>query len=216
MYKFSLLLTLFFTTLFARENPFFPVNPSQDVAITTNQVETFPPLKRASITLPSTARVLESVTLKYKNLDGSIESKTLELHNSIDWHLPLFISQNYSMQECQTATSVKVKKKKVRSRFHEVAKLAFIRFYVDHKKMKIVTKDKLLRHFLLVKPHRIVCDFARDTDIRSYDVTTPKGTLFKKIRIGTHKGYYRVVIELDGYYAYSIKKEKGMYLISLH
>jgi hypothetical protein len=213
MYRTSLWLLLFVSALMARENPFFPVDDAQDVQVTTNQIQTIPPLKRASITLPSTARILESVTVSYKNLDGSIEKKTLQLHNSIDWHLPLFISQSYTLQESKQREE---SAKKIVSHFREVAKLPFIRFYVANKKMKIVTKDKLLRHFLLVKPHRIVCDFKRDTDIRSYIATTPKGILFKKIRIGTHNGYYRVVIELDGYYAYSIKKEKGMYLISLH
>jgi len=211
MLKFFLLFTLFLTSLLnARENPFFPVDSAQDIPVTTNQIQNIPPLKRVSIEFPSTARVLESVTIKYKNLDGSIATKTTEIKNSIDWHLPLFVSQNYCEQERKkTKTSVK-------KSYKEILKLPFIRFEAVGKKLHVVTKDKLLRHFLLVKPHRIVCDFKRDTDIRSYVKDAPKKSLFKRIRIGTHKGYYRVVIELDGYYAYSMKKMEDGYIFTLY
>jgi len=210
---FTLLLTSF---VHARENPFFPVDSSQDIPVTTNQIQNIPPLKRISIELPSNARVLESVTLRYKNLDGSISTKSIDLEHSVDWHLPIFVSQNYCAQE-QTKRVKKDSKKVLKSqKFRKILKLPFISFYEAGKKLKVKTNDKLLRHFLLVKPHRIVCDFKRDTDIRSYDKKAPKGSLFKRIRIGTHKGYYRVVIELDGYYAYEVKKEANGYLFTLH
>jgi hypothetical protein len=218
MLKFFLLFTLLLTSLLdARENPFFPVDSAQDIPVTSNQIQNIPPLKRVSIELPSTARVLESVTIKYKNLDGSIATKTTELEHSVDWHLPLFVSQNYCTQETKVPTKSSVKtKKSIAKRYTEILKLPFIRFDVLGKKLRVVTQDKLLRHFLLVKPHRIVCDFKRDTDIRSYVKDAPKGSLFKRIRIGTHKGYYRVVIELDGYYTYSMKKIAKGYLFTLY
>ena len=193
--------------LYARENPFFPINPSDDFSLTSNQVQTYPPLKQATITLPSKARVLESVTIRYKNLDGTVEEKKLHLNNSIDWHLPLFISQNYQLQ---------TKEQKTVTKFRKIAELSFVSFYENNKKLKIMTQDKLLRHFVLVKPHRIVCDFQRDTHIRSYVKKTPQGSLFRQIRVGTHDGYYRVVVELDGYYMYSIKKNKQGYMVELY
>jgi len=211
MYRFFICFALLFLSLEARENPFFPVDSSQDIPVTTNQVENLPPLKRASIELPSTARVVEEIIVRYKNLDGSIATKSIELEHAVDWHLPLFISQEY----CSSKKVLKEEPKSEKASYKEIAKLPFISFYINHKKMKIITKDKLLRHFLLVKPHRIVCDFARDTDIRSYIKNGPKGSLFKKLRIGTHKGYYRVVIELDGYYTYIIKKDAQGYVIRL-
>ncbi|MBA1433274.1 MAG: AMIN domain-containing protein [Epsilonproteobacteria bacterium] len=194
--------------LFSRENPFFPVDASQDIPITSNQNKSIPPLKRATLQLPSTARTIESVTVSYTNLDGSVASKTIELHNSIDWHLPLFISQNYGASPELPKRSKKVVYKKI-------ASLPFIAFYAAGKKLKVVTKDKMLRSFLLVKPHRIVCDFKRETDIRSYVKSLKKPFLFKKVRVGTHKGYYRVVIELDGYYQYKVTKIKEGYLFDL-
>jgi len=205
-----LFLLLFFIPmmLFCRENPFFPVDATQDILLTSNQDRSIPLLKRATMKLPSTARTIESVTVKYKNLDGSIAIKTIELHNSIDWHLPLFISQNYGASPEIPKVCKKVSYKKI-------ASLPFIEFYAAGKKLKIVTKDKMLRSFLLVKPHRIVCDFKRQTDIGSYIKNVKKPFLFKKIRVGTHKGYYRVVIELDGYYQYKVIRIKEGYLFSL-
>jgi len=206
-----LFFVLFFLPLllFGRENPFFPVDASQEIPLTSNQIRQIPPLKRATMTLPSTARTVESVTVAYKNLDGSIATKKIELHNSIDWHLPLFISQNYG-------SSPEIPKKGVlKEKYTKIVSLEFIQFYADAKKLKVVTEDKMLRSFLLVKPHRIVCDFKRETDIGSYVKNIKKPSLFKKIRVGTHKGYYRVVIELDGYYQYKLKQIKEGYLFRL-
>ncbi len=73
----------------------------------------------------------------------------------------------------------------------------------------------MLRNFLLVNPHRIVMDFKRDTDIRSYIKKYPKD-IFRSVRIGGHKGYYRVVVELDGHYRYSMKKTSDGYVIKLN
>lgn len=204
-----LLIPIFLT---ARENPFFPVDNAEDIPLTTNKIENTQPLRRATIKLPSTARTIESVTVEYKNLDGSLSTKKIQLHNSIDWHLPLFISQNYAASpEKRTYTT---NKKRVLN-YKKLASLPFISFYADGKELKIVTKDKLLRNFLLVKPHRIVCDFKRETDIGSYIKKISSNSLFKKIRIGTHRGYYRVVIELDGYYQYKLIDKKGYYLFTL-
>ena len=196
--------------LFARENPFFPVDDAPDIPFTLNQLDNAKPLKRATIKLPSTARTIESITVEYKNLDGSIATKKIQLHNAIDWHLPLFISQNYASSPQNSHIN-----KKEKSNYKKIASLAFISFYRDAKKLKIITKDKMLRSFLLVKPHRIVCDFKRDTNFGSFIKNIPNPSLFKKIRIGTHRGYYRVVVELDGYYQYKLKKIPSGYLFTL-
>jgi hypothetical protein len=201
------------TLLFGRENPFFPVNSLEEIPLTTNKTEKIEPLERATIVLPSTSRIINEVTVKYTNLDGSIGTRKIKLHNSIDWHLPLFISQNYG-----TAPELKRKKSDnsvSKQQFKKIAELPFIKFYADAKELKIVTQDKLLRNFLLVKPHRIVCDFKRDTNFGTYTKNVPKPFLFKKIRMGTHDGYYRVVIKLDGYYQYKLKETSSGYIFIL-
>ena len=212
MIKVLLLICFFFLALQARENPFFPINSAQDIPVTSNQIKTLPKLKRATVTLPSTARTIESVTVEYKNIDGSIAHKKVVIQNAIDWHLPIFISQNYNESNKQI-TAEKNHYKKIQ--YKKIASLKFISFYAAKNRLKIITKDKMLRNFLLVKPHRIVCDFKRDTDIGSYIKTAYKNSLFTKIRVGTHKGYYRVVIELDGYYTYKLNQIQNGYLITL-
>ncbi len=213
MIKLCLLLLSF--SLFARENPFFPVNSDLDIPLTLEQNKKAPMLKRAALSLPSTAREIESVIVRYKNLDGSIQEKRVELKNSVDWHLPIFISQNYELGQTQQKTSKHETKVKAQ-KFQKFTSLPFISFYTKEMLMKIETNDKLLRSFLLVKPHRIVCDFKRETDLRSFEKKAATANVFKKITIGTHKGYYRVVIELDGFYKYTIKQDAGGYLVSLH
>ena len=209
MLKMFALLLFLSLVLDARENPFFPAFGELDIPMTTNQVTPIPPLKRATISFPSTARTIESITVKYKNLDGSLVDKTVKLGNSIDWHLPLFLSQNIAINE----EKVSYKKSK-KEKFKRIAGLSFISLYESKRKLKIITKDKMLRNFLLTKPHRIVCDFKRNIEIRSYDVdTTQKNSVVTKVRLGNHNGYYRVVIELDGYYSYKVENISSGYLL---
>jgi hypothetical protein len=193
----------------ARENPFFPVEGAQDISLGVTNTPKLTPLQRATIQLPSTARVIEDVCVKYKNLDGSVTKKCTQLNNSIDWHLPIFISQSYSLK--------KGKKEGVKKsvRYKKLLSLRFISFYQSGKNLKIVTKDKLLRSFLLVRPHRIVCDFKRDINMKSFYKSFGQKAIFRSFKIGTHDGYYRVVIELDGYYQYKIGKKRGGYYLQL-
>jgi len=194
-------------SLEARENPFFASKGEKDIPHTSNQMKTLPSLKRATIELPPHARVLQKVTIEYKNLDGSIHTKSIKLQNAVDWHLPIFISQNYS------ASSTKHKKIK-NLKFKKIAISKYSSYFTSGKTLKIVTKDKIIRNFLLVEPHRIVVDFKRDASIKSL-IKKNKNNIFTKVRIGNHNGYYRAVIELDGYYRYKMKKVSDGYIFTL-
>ncbi len=220
MVKVLFLALLLLTSLNARENPFFPSSGEKDIPLTSNITSELTPLKRATLTLPSTARVIEGVTVKYKSLDGSRHTQTIELDNSVDWHLPIFISQSYTNEEQKvTAPKKKVARAKVapkkKSSYKKIAGIKLISFYSKDKKLKVITKDTIIRNFLLVKPHRIVCDFKRDTNIKSYVKNIAKNSLFTKIRVGNHDGYYRVVIELDGHYRYATKDIENGYIFEL-
>ena len=205
MIKIFLLLFLSLLSVEARENPFFPPEGEVDMPLSVNQTENLPPLKQVTLSLPSTARVIKGVTVTYQNLDGSMSKKTIDLANAIDWHLPLFISQNYGTSQ----ESVKPRKKE----FHKIFSLSYISLYEAKKELKILTSDAMIRNFLLTKPHRIVCDFARDIDIRAYEKKVKDAkSVITKVRIGNHDGYYRLVIELDGYYLYKMQKIEGGYL----
>ena len=210
----KVILVLFlYISLFARENPFFNVDEA-NMPITSNRNIKKEPLKRVSISLPSTARIIESVTIKYKNLDGSEKTKKLRLDNSVDWHLPIFISQTYSSLQEKIITSKKRVKK--RQTYTKLFSLPFITFFQNKKSLKVVTQARMMRDFLLVHPHRIVFDIKQNVNIRSLNKKFLNNKIFTKIRIGNHKGYYRVVVELDGYYSYSLHKNKNTYFFNLH
>ncbi|MDT8337714.1 MAG: AMIN domain-containing protein [Sulfurimonas sp.] len=209
--------SLFFLLLDARENPFFASEGEKDILITSNKDGGSEPLKRATITIPSQARVLQKVTVEFKNLDGSIEKKSIELNNAVDWHLPLFISQSYAQQDnntqpqTTTSTQKSVQKKET---YQKIASIKYVSLFSSQKSLKLVTEDEAIRNFLLVNPHRLVIDFKRDSSIKSYIKKIPNN-IFNEVRIGNHDGYYRVVVELDGLYRYNFKKIVDGYLIEL-
>ncbi|OHE18634.1 MAG: AMIN domain-containing protein [Sulfurimonas sp. RIFOXYD12_FULL_36_11] len=209
-------------TLNARENPFFPSEGEKDLPISSNENRNKEPLKRVAITLPAQARVLQKVILEFKNLDGTIENKSIELDNSVDWHLPVFVSQTFT--ETQKATSsdkaedvpAKNKTKQKESGYATIASIKELSILSSGKCLKIVTNDEIMRNFLLVAPHRIVMDFKKDIEIDiKNSIKTDEQNIFKDVRIGNHDGYYRVVVELDGYYRYDFKKISNGYQIEL-
>ena len=202
---------LLFIDLQARENPFFPAQGEKDITLSSNENRGKEPLKRAAVSLPPQARILQKVTLEFKNLDGSIETKSIELSNSIDWHLPIFITQSY---EEPSTTPPQISSANASAKFKQIASIKYITLSTMGKSLKLATSDEALRDFLLLNPHRIVIDFKKETDIKSYIKTIPQN-VFKEVRIGNHKGYYRVVVELDGYYRYTLKKIPGGYLVEL-
>lgn len=214
MFKLLLVAFVFLSSLYARENPFFN-EEGEGVPMTSNADESLTPLKNASLSFPSTARVIESIVVNYKNLDGSQSSKNLVLNNSIDWHLPLFISQSYNENKTTNEISQIDQAEKPGNSYKKILSLNFISIYEAGKNLKVETEDKMIRNFSLVRPHRIVFDVAKNIDIRSYAVNAPKDSIFTKIRVGNHKGYYRVVVELDGYYAYELETEKNNYIFKL-
>lgn len=190
----------------SRENPFFPTESIDEMPITSNQIVSYPPLSRAAITLPDQARVLEEVTISYKNLDGSIDKKSIQVNKSVDWHIPLFISQSYVLAE-QNLNKLPKKRRK-----SEKVDFKFINFSISKKEILIHTKDKLIRNFLLISPHRIVIDFRRDANFLSYEKAL-KTVPFTELRMGNHDGYYRIVIHLDGRYRYVTKTTDSGYRI---
>ncbi|MBN2816360.1 MAG: AMIN domain-containing protein [Campylobacterales bacterium] len=211
MIKLLFILFLYSGALIARENPFFPAEGETDLPITSNLTEQRKLLKQASLTLPSTARIIESFSVTYKNLDGSIATKTVELNNNIDWHLPLFLTQSYQ----DTKSKISLLEKSVQSNYTKLGGLSFFTLYTKEKDIKLLSSDKLIRNFMLTDPHRIVCDLKRDIDIRSFTKNIDTTSVVKSFRVGNHKGYYRIVIELDGYYKYELQRIEKGYLFKL-
>lgn len=205
------ILFIFFSLLLAlnaRENPFFPSEGEKDITVSSNEIRDKEPLKRASISLPSHARLLQKVTLEYKSLDGSIESKSIELNNAIDWHLPIFISQSVETQLAQKTSQHK------NEIFQQIASTPNLKFLALKRTLRILTEDEIIRDFMLVEPHRMVIDFKKEQSVKRFSLKNPNA-VFKEIRIGNHKGFYRAVIELDGSYRYKKTKIANGYEFEL-
>lgn len=187
--KIFLYLTIFISLLFSRENPFKPV-VSGDTQVVIQKTN----FSSAKMTLPDSARVLKSITLNYQNMDGTISKKTLKINQAIDWHYPINFYQ---------------KRKEVN--FQQIS-FKFIKFYIKNQKILINTMDKKKRAFFLINPYKFVIDFQANRSFLTY-FRAVKNSFVKKIILGNHNGFYRVVFLLDGRYSYNIKKVKEGYLV---
>jgi hypothetical protein len=179
----KLLFLSVFTFLFARLNPFVPVVQPQNTIIIHPSY-----FKNAKVFLPSDARVLKKIIFVYQSVSGDIKEKTVTINKHIDFHKPIYIShspETFPMKELNF--------------------LDLFKMYIKNRKIFIQTKDRMLRSFFLAEPFRIVLDFKKDADfltIKKYI----KNSFVKKVVVGNHSGYYRIVIYFDAKYMYKITK----------
>ncbi|MDX1809340.1 MAG: AMIN domain-containing protein [Sulfurospirillaceae bacterium] len=193
----------------ARDNPFQPIENIQEATSTKVKEDNF---KNASFKLPDSARILKNIEVSYQNIDGSIEKKSIKIDKKIDWHnsFELGIKSNEMQITQQNITPAKEMPTKVSTyKFKN-----FVSFEVKGKSLKVITKDKLIRDFLVSKPYKVVLDFRRDTNFLTKTFKT-NSIPFVSIVLGNHNDYYRVAIELDGQYDYKMKREKGDFIITL-
>lgn len=191
--KRSLFLSLILLTpLLSRENPFFALDPSKSQKLTSNTIETKPPMGIVNYTLPDQARILKEVTFTIQNLDGSIENRKIVIDQSIDWHRKITLSQS-SHNQIHLAN-------------HKTsADFGFIRFDVNGKLLSIRTTDPLSRHFVLSDPNRIVLDFNRHAIFKTEQKQLNTG-IYQNVMISNHGKFVRATITLDGRYRYTLKK----------
>ncbi|HIQ51550.1 MAG TPA: AMIN domain-containing protein [Nautiliaceae bacterium] len=181
----KILYLFIFTFLFGRINPFEPVvTPSKQNMISPEY------FKDTKVYLPDDARVLKKIVFVYQNVNGDIKQKEVKIDKYIDFHKPIYISHS-------------PKKFKIK----RLTFLDLFTMYIKDKKILIETNDKLIRHFFLVDPFRIVLDFKREADFLTIKRAL-KNHFIKKIVVGNHKGYYRVVIYFDAKYLYKLTKLK--------
>ena len=204
----------------ARDNPFFPTNGEVGTPTTNNAKTALHPLKRAAITIPSEARAIKKVTVEFINLDGSTQKRSIELHNAVDWYLPLFVSQSMggiNTKKTKNTTSTKpIPEKKKKKKYTQLYNLGFITFYKKDKEIRIATSDFMVRDFLLTEPLRIVMDFQKELNMNSKTKVFKKQRYYKKISFGVHDQYYRIVLELDGHYRYKKQTKKKGYSLLLY
>ncbi|AXP09273.1 AMIN domain-containing protein [Campylobacter hepaticus] len=208
---------IFLSLLYADDNP-FKMDENISLAI-------LPQFQKEEVKFNSSARILKSITFNYINLDGSEGRVDLDINKSIDWHdtyivsrfkspdpsrvldVSVTIPENGSKQESNITANVEIPL--------EVSKIYdFISYAVYKNKIKLITTDEMITDLSVGNPNKIVIDF------RSRFVSPTKNirlsnSIFKRIDFGSHKGYYRLVIYLDGTYYYHIQKDATGYMISL-
>jgi len=89
----------------------------------------------------------------------------------------------------------------------------FAKISLHKNAIKIVTKDKMLKHFKLKSPNRIVIDFERFDTIKPFSKTID-ALRIKGLRVGHHDYFYRVSFKLNKSHKYKISKKPYGYLIS--
>lgn len=198
--RIALLVILLAAIAVARENPFEPILDKESFPVSTNNPEELQPFERIDFKLSNTARSIRSIAIEYQNLDGSTGKVTKFINQSIDWHMPVIVTHKEAPKSGDT--------------FKHQSALKFASFATKGREIKIFTKSKLLRNFMLPKPHRVVLDFAKASHFLSKFYRNVKPP-FKEVRFGNHKNYYRIAIELDGQYEYQLKNTDYGFLITI-
>ncbi|MDP3300539.1 MAG: AMIN domain-containing protein [Sulfuricurvum sp.] len=179
---------------FARENPFFSTDESSSIPISSNAVVHKPPLSSMTYSFPDQARVLKEATFTFQNVDGSFETRKLQIDQSIDWRHPLVLSQYANQTTPSTAAN--------RSSH---ADNGFIQFVHAGNKISLLTKDPILRSFSLGDPSSIIIDFVHSTTFNTYEKNLAASP-YSTVKVTYHGKFARAVITLDGRYTCSVSK----------
>jgi len=184
-------LLIFPLILFARINPFEPVITPENINIKKPKY-----FHKVIVYLPNNARILKKIIFVYQTLDSDIKQKEVSINKAIDFHSPIIVThnpKNFSMK---------------------ILKFPTFKLFIKNKKLFFNTKDKLLRIFFLTEPFRLVLDFKRNVDFLTIQKKV-KNSFVKKIVVGAHSGFYRVVVYFDAKYSYKVKKDINGVLIEL-
>lgn len=183
--------------LMARENPFFSTAESTAMPISSNQVPHQPPLTSMTYNFPDQARILKEATFTFQNIDGSLETRKLQIDQSIDWHKPLVLSQ-YGADKSTGATATGTgQSRSIDS--------GFIQFKTSGNRISLTTKYPILRSFSISDPSSIIIDFSHTTPFSPYQKSL-ESSPFTKVKVTNHGKFARVIITLDGRYTCTVSK----------
>lgn len=237
MNKCACLLIFLVALLDARENPFELVSSPSAVGKTMQIKENRKDFESATITLPSSARILKSVSVSFQNLDGSINEEIVAIEQNVNWHSPLVlntakIEEKAHTKEVIISTPEPAKEiPKMSAEKHAIVQSSAPKsseekektlfklgdsfaFDVVKNEIKLLTKDTKVRDFLLLSPYKVVVDFQKNSSFATQTVDF-KMPPFISATMGNHDQFYRIAILLDGHYRYDISKIQGGYLVKL-
>lgn len=195
MNKILYLSLLLACTVFGRENPFFSTEESPVIPTSSNTVIHKPPLTSMTYSFPDQARVLKEVTFTFQNVDGSFETRKLQIDQSIDWRHPLVLSQYGNPK---SAPSTQINKS-------SHADSGVIQFVHSGNQISLLTKDPLLRSFSLANPGSIVIDFVHTSPFNPYEKDL-SASPYAKVKVTYHGKFARANITLDGRYTCTVSK----------
>lgn len=202
------------------DNPFIPPQPIDETAILDD-------FEKKDVVFNSDARVLKNISVTYITLDGSEKTISLDINQSIDWHHTYAFVKTKSPQitpildvsvttpeqfnltgELNSTLNVEIP--------NDNGKLEeFISFASYKNKIKLITQDEIIGNFAVGNPSKIIIDFKKEVSFKTKTLRLKMGTAFNRLTLGAHKGYYRLVIYLDGKYNYKIQKDESGYVITL-
>ncbi|WP_051906678.1 MULTISPECIES: AMIN domain-containing protein [unclassified Sulfurospirillum] len=218
----------------ARENPFETSMSPQTVGKTTQIKDELTDFKSTTLTLPSSARILKSASVTFQNLDGSISEEIVAVEQNVDWHLPLLLSQktetNASKPSVPVVTPPSIEKKdlppapllkeekpttKVSANTGNTFKLnEDLSFFIHQNEITIFTKESKIRDFLIADPYKVVIDFKKVNAYGTKNLVFNQAP-FVSATLGSHDGFYRIALLLDGHYRYDLQAFNGGYIVKL-
>ncbi len=238
--KYTLFLAFLAVVLMARENPFTPSGVAKSDINSTNIITKPKDFTSLNISLPSDARELSHISVHYKSVDGSIKTKNYEIDSSIDWHDTLVLARqaapqttnnqmlDVSVTSGEPGSTTKPAKNIVISDAPQVSAISapsleaalesfkfanLFEISVFSSKIIINTNDMLLKSY--DDGSRIVLDFKKSSGDFLTKSVDFKNIVLKKMIIGSHQKFYRVVLQLDKKYKYSIRQNSDNYSIWL-
>lgn len=190
-----------------RDNPFqYIIKPSKGVMVSNKPVER--KLNKEKLLLPSTARLIQQIVVKYKNLDGSVGVINKNVNASVDWHFPIMISQDLSFTRGGTTN---------KNNWVKFLGTSFLEFKIKKNTIIVDTEVPLIRDFMNTNPKRIILDFSNREDVKfTQKVIQANMSYFKSISIVNHGDFFRVAIVLDGDYRYKLSSVSEGYKIELY
>lgn len=185
--------------LIGRENPFEETKIPKSMFSTKENT-----LKEKYFTLPSDAREIREIIIKYKTFNGSREAKIIDVNRKIDWRVPIVLSQKEKDK----------KKESKKKDFVEFVPFKFIKYRVSDDAVFIMTSANNTRNFMLPSPYKIILDFNYDSYFKTHKKKISKSFKVKSIATGSHDGFFRVALELVGKYDYKVEKVRNGYKIT--
>lgn len=219
----------------ARENPFLATAIAETESNVTNIITKPSDFTQTSTNLPSDARELDAVIIVYKSVDGSLKQKRIEISASFDWRDTLYISRQATPKNGEvldvsvTAQGNSTEPKAIANLTEgppleaiatpvleaPLASADIVAGKINAYANKIVlnTPDLLLKSY--DKGTHIVLDFEKKGNFLTHSREFGSKTPLRRATVGAHGKFYRVVLELDKRYKYSIRQNSSSYTIWL-